>query len=229
MKQPQQIYWVKEIQPHTPSQVRGSCHFSWGTPHLFCLLLNTFLPCSVSFCFSVSPPPWPMKQQAPVTEYFRYFCTFITSYHPQIRPILQRWGRTPQGYIQLLSRIAFLESQQSCSPKTSDKQALIHRGWWDFVHILLTGHELEYLPNLVWKSAGVFPSFLTPRPVCSLNCLSDQPSILYRHRIYHLWSLLLKSEGEKNSSVTFHIKWQVFAEEIHWLLSRSPDSLYYKA
>lgn len=43
------------------------------------------------------------------------------------------------------------------------------------------------------KSAGVFPSFPAPRPICSLNCLSDQPSILYRHRIYHYskWSLLL--------------------------------------
>lgn len=51
--------------------------------------------------------------------------------------------------------------------------------------------NLNILPNLVWKSAGVFPSFLAPGPICSLNFLSDQPSILYRHRIYHLWSLLL--------------------------------------
>lgn len=144
-----------------------------------------------------------MKQQAPVTEYLRYFCTFLSSYHPQIRPILQRWGRTPQGYIQLLSRIAFLESQQSCSLKTSDKQALIHQGWWDFVHILSTGHELEYLPDLIWKSVGVFQSLLALRPICSLKWLSDQPSIPYQHRLHHLWSLLLSLKEEYHGRVIF--------------------------
>lgn len=89
-----------------------------------------------------------------LTAYFRYFCTFISSYHPQIRPVLSaNMRQNPQGYIQLLSRIAF---QQSCSLKPSDKQAVIHRGWWDFVHILSTGHELEYLPNLVWNQQECF-------------------------------------------------------------------------
>lgn len=42
-------------------------------------------------------------------------------------------------------------------------------------------------------------------------------------------SITSKSEGEKNSSVIFHVKWPMFAEEMDWLHSRSPDSLYYKA
>lgn len=184
---------------------------------------------SVSFCFSVWTPWWPINHQAPVTEYFRYFCTFISNYHPEIRPPLLRSGRTPQGYIQLLSRILFLKSQQACLLKNSDKQALIHWGWWDFVHILWTGHELEYLPDLVWKAAGVFPSFLALRPTCGLNHLGDQASILCRHRVYGSWPFFLSLNEEKTSSVVFHIRWQTFAEEIHWLLKRSPDTLYYKA
>lgn len=65
--------------------------------HLFCLLLKTFLSCSVSFCFSAWTPWWPINHQAPVTEYFRYFCTFISNYHPETRPTLLRPCRTTTG------------------------------------------------------------------------------------------------------------------------------------
>lgn len=175
-----------------PGNLRGSCHFSWGTPPLLSppqhvsLLLNLIV-----FLSQLPHDLWSSRLLwlnttdisallYPVTTLkLDLFCKYEAE---PPKKIFSFW---------------LLQSQQSCSQKNSDKQALIHQGWWDFVHILSTGHELEYLPNLVWKSAGLFPSFLAPGPICSLNCLSDQPSILYRHRIYHLWSLLLSLKEKR--------------------------------